>query len=305
MTRPILKTILQMTLWRIVQKVAFFLSELPREVPFSKQCKRIYYRYVTHLRPEVIYIKGHVMYLDREDALSLSSTGAFEAIETEIVDQEVRAGDTVLDIGANIGYYTLVFAKLVGNTGKVIAFEPDPTNFALLKRNIESNGYRNVKLVRKAVSDRTGTCTLYLSEKDPMDHRIYDFHDGRRSIRVESVRLDDYLKEDVETVDFVKMDIQGAEPAAIKGMVSILERSRNVKILTEFWPTGIKMSGFDPEDYLRWIVEHGFKMHCIDEEKNRLEPISIRQTMKRFASYDKHPGVQNENYTNLLCVRGR
>jgi len=138
----------------------------------------------SRLTPNFAEVLGHKMYLDVKDALRLSINGVYEPFETELVRKEVKKGDVVLDIGANIGYYTLIFAKLVGQEGEVLAFEPDPNNFALLKKNIEINGYRNVSLLQKAVSNRSGKIRLYLSDSNPGAHTIYDSHDGHKSIEL-------------------------------------------------------------------------------------------------------------------------
>jgi FkbM family methyltransferase len=183
----------------------------------------------SHLKHEVL---GHKMFLDSRDSLNLSIKGVYEPFETELVKKEIRKGDVVLDVGANIGYYTLIFAKLVGENGKVFAFEPDPSNFALLKKNVEINGYKNITLVQKAVSNKTGKTKLYLSDRNLGDHRIYDSHDGRRYIEIDAIRLDDYFKDYNGKIDFIKMDIQGAEGGAIQGMRSLLKKSKNVKIVT-------------------------------------------------------------------------
>lgn len=115
-------------------------------------------------------VLGHMMFLDAQDILNLSINGIYEPLETEVVGREVSAGDVVVDIGAHIGYYTLMLARIVGPCGKVYAFEPDPENFTLLQRNVKENGYRNVVLLQKAVSDRNGSATLYLSDDNSGDH---------------------------------------------------------------------------------------------------------------------------------------
>ena len=96
---------------------------------------------VSRLRSNVAVVHGHKMFLDPKDSLRLSIFGVYEPFETDLVQHEVGEGDVVLDIGANIGYYTLIFARIVGEGGKVFAFEPDPDNFALLKKNVEASGY--------------------------------------------------------------------------------------------------------------------------------------------------------------------
>jgi len=166
---------------------------------------------LSHLKTTFAEVDGHKMFLDSKDSLSLSIYGIHEPLVTELVKKEIKKGNVVLDIGAHIGYYTLIFAKLVGEEGKVFAFEPDPTNFSLLKKNVEINGYKNVELVQKAVSNKNGKIKLYLSEENSGDHRIYNSHDGRKFIEVEAIRLDDYFKNYNGAIDFIKMDIQGAE----------------------------------------------------------------------------------------------
>src|SRR5690242_7217517 len=89
--------------------------------------------------------------------------GDWEPFETRIVTLALQPGDVVVDDVANIGYYTLLFSRAVGETGKVYAFEPDPDNYAFLERNVAANGCPNVTLVPEAVSDRTGELRLYLA----------------------------------------------------------------------------------------------------------------------------------------------
>ncbi|MFQ5574888.1 MAG: FkbM family methyltransferase [Terriglobia bacterium] len=171
------------------------------------------------------------MYLDSKDSLRLSLNGIYEPLETELVQKEVVEGNVVLDLGAHIGYYTLIFARLVGSQGKVFAFEPGPDNFALLEKNVQVNRYRNVTLVQRAVSEAAGRVRLYLNEGNTADHRMYDSRDGRKHIEVETVRVDDYFAEYEGKIDFIKMDIQGAEGAALSGMVRLIEGVGRTKAL--------------------------------------------------------------------------
>lgn len=123
------------------------------------------------------------------------------------------------------------------------------------------NGYKNVILVQKAVSNKTGKLKLYLSEDNPGDHRIYNSHDGRKSFEIEAIRLDDYFKDYDGKIDFIKMDIQGAEGWAIQGMLNLLKKNKTVKIVSEFWPIGLKRSGIEPDEYLKLLIELGFKLY--------------------------------------------
>ncbi|QQS44048.1 FkbM family methyltransferase [Candidatus Roizmanbacteria bacterium] len=236
------------------------------------------------------------MFLDKNDTLGLSLNGSYEEFETEIVQKEIKRGDVVLDIGANIGYYTLIFARLVGEKGMVFAFEPDPTNFALLKKNVEMNGYKNVVLVSKAVSDKSGTVRLYLCEENKGDHRIYNSGDERDILDVECIRLDDYFDKN-QHLDFIKMDIQGAEGLALQGMQELLKRNDSVKIITEFWPIGLKRSGISTKTVLTFLRDLGFSLYELDENTKQLDPVNITALLKNYTA-------QDERYTSLFCVKG-
>ena len=96
---------------------------------------RVFHKFaLKKMKSNFAIVQGHKMFLDSEDSLNLSINGIYEENETALIKKEIEQGNIVLDIGANIGYYTLIVAKLVGKNGKVFAFEPDPTNFALLKK---------------------------------------------------------------------------------------------------------------------------------------------------------------------------
>jgi FkbM family methyltransferase len=254
----------------------------------------LHQRFFAAIRPEVTTVMGHKMYLDPVDSLLLSMRGIYEPAETKLVQSLVHPGDVVVDLGANIGYYTLQFAQLVGSAGKVIAFEPDPENFELLRRNVDANGY-DVALERRAVSSVPGQLRLYKSALNRADNRIFDSHDGRPSLEIDAVRLDDYLR-DLTRVDFIKMDIQGAEGLALDGMIALLERSPGVKILTEFWPQGLAACGTPPADFLDTLARLGFKLFDVNETTGRLERTNGEALVARS-------DLASGSHTNLLCSR--
>jgi len=223
----------------------------------------------SYLKPTLVDVQEHKMFLDSKDSLSLATNKIHEPFETEVVQKIIKKGNVVLDIGANIGYYTLLFAKLVGTEGRIFAFEPDPDNFALLKKNVEINGYRNIILVQKAVSNKNGNIKLYLSHDNKGDHRIYDSNDGRKCIEIGAVRLDDYFKEFNGRIDFIKMDIQGAEGGAVQGMLNLLNKNGDAKIITEFWPIGLKRFGVEPNAYLNLLQENGFELYHLNETEKK------------------------------------
>lgn len=162
---------------------------------------------------EPILINDCKMFLDPTDTLELKSKGKFEKFETELVKKEVKEGDIVLDVGANIGYYTLIFSKAVGRRGKVFAFEPEPNNFILLQKNVQINNLENVTLIQKAVSKKSGKIYLYLCDYNHGQHRTYESPRCNSSISVDCITIDDYVESaSLNKINFIKMDVKDPNP---------------------------------------------------------------------------------------------
>lgn len=250
----------------------------------------------SRLSQRQIVIHGHKMVLDKNDSLRLSINREFEPHETKLFLEQLRAGDVVLDIGANIGYYTLLAARKVGTDGCVYAFEPDPTNFSLLKQNVELNGYGNVVLVNKAVGETSEDLKLYLSDVNAGDHRTYASEVGRPAITIPCTSIDDYFRGQDRKADFIKMDIQGSECRALRGMQETLERCEQVKLTVEFWPYGLVRAGDSPQELIRLLELNRFKLYDIDEKTDSVDPVD---TADLLASYDS----DTQFYTNLFCIK--
>jgi len=229
----------------------------------------------------------------------LSERGFIEPFETELIQQKVLPGNTVIDIGANIGYYTLQFARLVGPRGHVYAFEPDPENFRLLRQNLRINGYQNVTLVNKAVASSSGSIQLFRNPLNHGDHRTYASDPQRERVEIEAVSLDDYFAGTDTTVDLIKFDIQGAEAAAFQGMQDFLKKQTDIRIFMEFWPRGLYLSGSDPEQFLQYLLSLGLDIQVIDDQAERLIPLDVQDLLNRLPieqDTDMH-------FTNLFCER--
>lgn len=245
------------------------------------------------------WVCGHRMRLDPKDtvvSVRLREEGWFEPFETLLVQRLVSPGDTVVDVGANIGYYTLQFARLVGEAGHVYAFEPDPRNFALLEENVWQNGYRNVTLVRAAVAAEPGRVQLHLNAENRGDHRIYPSAPGRAAIDVEAVALDDYFSDHKGHFHLVKIDVQGAETGVFLGMRKMVAEQRVARVLSEFWPRGLKLAGGDASTFLHDRLREGFAVSVIDEANRRIEPLDAAALLAKL------PVEQDTDwlFTNLL-----
>ena len=123
--------------------------------------KRWKYYGLNNFRAEYANVQGSLMHLDKFDESDLSINGIYEPLETEIIKEKIQNGDIVIDIGASIGYFTLLLAKLVGTTGKVFAFEPEPSNFSLLNENIKLNKYNNGRKIRNIRNIIIPLCYLH------------------------------------------------------------------------------------------------------------------------------------------------
>jgi FkbM family methyltransferase len=250
--------------------------------------------------------QGHKLFLDPRDMgmarAFLLFSGRWEETETRLFSSLVKEGMTVVDIGANVGYYTLLAARLVGPKGRVYAFEPSPGNFALLSRNVEANGYKNVILIPKAVSNRSGTASLRIDRASSGGHSLSNFRGGADSIEVETISLDDYFACRSETIGVLKMDAEGAEVAILDGMSEVLERNPDLTLLTEFFPRAVQGLGYVPEDYIRELARSGFRIYPIDEDRGEVDSLDVERVSDLIDSLTRENA--SKNVLNLLCLRG-
>lgn len=232
------------------------------------------------------------MFIDLRSLIgqSLVEQGYWEKFETniliDILKVMVKKSENIVfvDVGAHIGYYTCIAAKIIDKKGEVYAFEPEPFNYSLLMKNIYINNFKNVLPVNKAISDKKGKIKLFLSYEGGQ-HSIAHGQCCYSSVEVETITLDEFFKD--KKIDIIKIDVEGAEPFVIRGGSKIL---RNVKCMfIEFSQSTLNYAGISPEDYLQSIENIGFETYfiCRNERLVRLNKIHK----------DEIP-----DYCNLLCV---
>jgi FkbM family methyltransferase len=203
-----------------------------------------------------------------------------EPRERRFLREQTEPGMVIFDVGANIGFYTLLLAKRVGPTGRVHAFEPDPLSFAILSRRAARP---NVELNPTAVGDRTGRITLFTHRSNRADNRVHDSLGGEtaETVEVALTTLDDYCAaRRIDRIDAVKMDIQGAEVAALKGFRKTLGRLRPRWLLIEFSPEHLRAAGSSPEGFWKILDEVGFEPWGFDEN-GRIFRIENREAFSR------------------------
>jgi len=228
------------------------------------------------LSPKVIDVQGSKMYLDRAYEKASCCTlvmDLYEPLMTDIFKKSLKRGDIVVDVGAYIGYYSLLASRIIGSEGKVYAFEPEPQNWSLLNKNIELNGYNNILPLQKAVSKECGTTRLFISRWGT-SHSLKGQDTGKGFIDVETTSLDEFFKDKNHPIDIIKMDVEGAEMDALLGMGRIIKQNKNLKMFVEFRPFRTRRAIYSAEEFLLKLWSYNFLTSIIDEQGKCLKRIS-------------------------------
>ena len=237
---------------------------------------------------------------DRVIATHLLGDEVWEPSETAAFLAHLREGMCVFDVGANIGYYTLLAAREVGPSGRVYAFEPEPHNFELLTRNVSENRFMNVRLVNAGVSNRAGAVRLHL---DDANFGAHSFDAGSvrtssgRSVEVQTVRLDDFADEAraFEAGVLVKVDVQGAEALVVEGGCRLLALPR-ITALMEIWPEALARGQADAARLLADLESLSFRFEDVEApeaERRPLCPADILETCRG----------RRQSWMNLLLTK--
>lgn len=256
--------------------------------------RRMYWSIHPVLKPKHAYVAGRWMEIHRHDiAISdaLLKHGVYEPFETELLRRVLRRGSVFLDVGANIGYHTLVGADAVSQEGVVVAVEPSESNLQLLRRNVDGAGFTNVTIIDCAVGSISGSVMLYESTCNTGDHRSYPV-EGRQGHEVPVRPLDEVLEAIGVVPAVIKIDIQGFEQWALEGATRSISQTRECALLTEFWASGLVGAAASPIGYYDLLRSLGFELFEIDEENRRLQP------------FDRDGAARVDIDTNLLGLKG-
>lgn len=247
------------------------------------------------------YVFGHKMWLYPGSIESQAMAfGVFERDTVDVFRKLVKPGMTVLDVGAFIGYYTLLAASLVRNRGRVYAFEPNPNAFAILQRNVKENGYQEVvRLIPKALSDRSGRAFLFTVGEAAGESSLYPGNkSANEGVEVETIVLDEYLAhEGWPEVHVAKIDVEGAEVDVLKGMRETIARNPWIKLIVEFNPgTQMKSRGHYTE-LMELLVKLGFRrFYAIRHGLLKMKIPKDNEKLLRLC--------ETTRYVNILCDRG-
>lgn len=191
----------------------------------------------------------------------------FEHRTVKLMKEVVKEGMVVIDIGANIGMYTLLLSKLVGAKGKVYAFEPDSKTFKILQKNVEMSGYSNIEMLQLALSDTSTFVTLKKPDDSLGDafHYIQKVESGTNDNDiVQAITLDEFLENKrIREVGFIKIDIEGAEFLCLKGAEKLLSNEKPF-IVSECYEDYLNRFGNSLSDIIVLMDKFGFQSKNYD-----------------------------------------
>lgn len=216
-------------------------------------------------------------------AMYLSKYGYFEYGTEKCFREKLKPGMTVVDIGANLGIFTL---HALSGGCDVISFEPTPHTFRILKDNMILNGYEEsnrVQLRQCAVGKEKGTCNFTTYTNICGHNSMFgEVDDTAEVIEVPVVVLDEEVPSG-KKIDIIKIDVEGAEPLVFAGMQRIIRENENINIFMEFAPGFLRRAGFDPDGFLNEIETAGLRIRVINDETGEIEEIRREELLEAFS----------------------
>jgi len=249
----------------LAQLIAAYVKATPPHTGRGVLCKiawRIYPQPLVVRSCDGFFIK--VRLCDPEDLCYLRPQVDWEPNNDRYVFvSHLRDGMTVMDIGANVGFYSLLISRAVGPSGKVYAFEPIPEIFARLKEHIALNNATNVIPVPIALSDEKGKAKMSVKGGGSSFFR----HLSDEFVEVQVERLDDFVeREGIERVDAIKIDVEGAELKVIRGADKTIRRDKPI-LMVEIQAATLQAAGTTPEELFETIVGYGYNAFVIRHGK--------------------------------------
>tara|TARA_Y100000741_G_scaffold363815_1_gene352971 strand:+ start:3993 stop:4883 length:891 start_codon:yes stop_codon:yes gene_type:complete len=280
-----------MKIFRVIKNVLY---------KYFKKLEYLYYKILSDKGFYIKKIQGSRMKLNVNDpgiSKELLLYGFHEERTTNIVKKIIKPGMNLIELGANVGYYTLLESRLLNGKGKIFAIEPVPENFTSLNDNIKLNDHKNIETFNLAISDKKGEFDFFLTNEsnwgsmvDPSSDKISKTMSDKLKIRhnnkikVKAISIDDFVKENnIKEVNFIRMDIEGYEIEAIKGMKNTLKSNGNISLLIEIHNkifSDVKKS-YGPT--FEFLLNNGFKPKIL------------------IAKQDEYYDIKEENFIDLIC----
>ena len=209
------------------------------------------------------------------------------------ISANAKPGNIVLDIGSNQGLFAIAASNAVGPSGMVHAFEPDKDLAACISETITKNEITNIKLHQIALGAKSEMLNLYKNPYNAGDNRLTTSPSkSKQTLDAVNVEKLDDLSE-IQSFDFVKIDVQGWELSVLKGMIQKMQINSKAKLLFEFWPHGLKMAGFDPLELIFYMIENGY---TLTEESS-----GLKLSIDNSSAFVKD--IRGKKYTDIEAVK--
>lgn len=233
--------------------------------------KRITQRNIDILLTDNVKIR---CYPDSRSAAAVIYCGLYDYHEMNFLLRYLRPEDSFIDIGANIGVYTLLAASKI-RSGSIYSFEALPKNYQRLQENLKLNQFNQVKTYELAISDYQGTVALNLAEGDSMP--FISQTATKNTITVPTNTLDNLLQnQSFANLTLAKMDIDGAEILAFKGAISLLKQQRPYVWILEI-NDAVNNFGHQKQDIVELLSSYGYSLYSYNADTNQLQPITLEQ----------------------------
>ena len=238
----------------------------------------------------------HVRYaFDHESEVQLGMHAAldagrfYEAATSNLFLSILKPGDTFIDVGAHIGYFSMLAAALVGETGEVISFEPSPDNYRHLVEHVALNGFSNVLPLHLALGDSEGVTTLHLNADNDGGHALWDVRNHQDCVKSRAhprahptyvTRLDRVLRErPMRSVRAIKLDIEGSEVLALRGAREVISRHQVPFIVAEVNRSGLEQMGTSEADLRALMTQHGYETWLLQDAEPELVRLADDATL--------------------------
>jgi FkbM family methyltransferase len=242
---------------------------------------------------QLIYAQNHwIEIFENPEVSPLRQDKIYEQETTLFIRKYLNEGDTTWDVGANIGYFSLEFARSVGPKGKVLSFEPHPEIFQVLQRNVKRNKYKNVSLQNVACGEVATFSKLYFSTENEGNHKIVENSSSNDSVKTKIVKLSAFLE--THPPRLIKMDIEGAELLALKGLGADYLKHNSVDFVIEYHPYEMSFFNVEGEELLDFFIEAGYTFRNLATGSF---PIIDKDSILK--SYTK----EERGITNLFCSK--
>ena len=255
----------------------------------------------THEPVEVV-LDGYRLFVrksDRDIGSAIAKGVSYEPHVSALLHRELKRGDTFLDVGANIGFFSMMAAHLVGASGKVVAVEPMDKNLQLIYLSIQKNGFNNIEVFPFGASDRSSLVSI-VTDPNTSNALVQSAASQRLSSLFAPTRTLDWMCAGLDRLDFIKMDIEGHEIFAWRGAKDLLAKFKP-KIATEFHPLAMRENaGIDCRDYVDLMFTYCRRIAVVVSPDTMISCSSFEELMTQWQKSDRGHGGSGSSHLDLF-----